>query len=638
MSVYGRVICLTAVLLMFGEAKAEIKRYVLGGSEHPWSDMASFMSKYVDYFSDPGKVMPVRVPPGENILHKLWEEGRLFPAYGVEGRVVGPYKGRIYSEGDGRLWSPHVGFGGRERILIIADGSSGEPPDSTAFDDFMKSANNLGVVIYVDLGAPYPVKRVKFWPLLYGEFQDYYLKGYELYANDGEEVDEEGKPIYHLLSAVPTNTQVVVDDSSFTPQYIRYLKLRSSRPDPFQLNQLEIYGEGYLREMTFISKVIDLGNKANLGRVWWKVEVEPGSHVAVYTRVGKDATALKYFRLNEVGEEEEILEGTDEDNRKAWERLAPDERGRKDVPDLENWTPWSPPYSSPGEPFIVEGPRRYLQIKVVVTNDSPMTKAKVDEVSFEYSQPVVARRLLGKIFPNTDVDLGEPTTFHFVVRPEIDRGRGDTGFDIVEIATPVRTDTSTVVVKVGGKELPRDDYTVEATEDTLRVRLGRLVSSNKDSLEVIFENTILVYGTTFNALAYASWMAESLPQKVEEERLGDLTVKGSMASLGRVLGDVTVFPNPFTPNKDGKNDETTITFKIFGTVRPVPVSVTVYDVSGRIVRKLWTDEVGNGEYPVSWDGKDDEGNIVPPGVYLFRVLVRGDEERFQYVGLVSVVY
>lgn len=631
------MVILTAVLLMFGGARAGTELYVLGGNEHPWSDMASFLSKYFDCFSDPGKIMPVRVPPGENILHKLWEEGRLFPAYGVEGRVVGLYKGRAYSEGDGRLWSPNVGFGGRERILIIADGSSGEQPDSTAFDDFMKSANNLGVVIYVDLGAPYPVRRVKFWPLLYGEFQDYYLKGYELYANDGEEVDEEGKPIYHLLSAVPTNTHVVVDDSSFTPQYIRYLKLRSSRPDPFQINQLEIYGEGYLRQMTFISKVIDLGDIANLGRLWWKAEVEPGSHVEIYTRTGKDGTALKYFRLNEVGEEEEILEGTDEENRAAWEKLAPDERGRKEVPDLENWTPWSPPYSSPGEPFIVKGPRRYIQIKVVVTNDSPMTKAKVDEVSFEYSKPVVARRLLGKIFPNTDVDLGDPTTFRFVVLPEIDRGRGDTGFDILEIATPVRTDTSTVVVKVGGRDLPKGDYTVEATEDTLRVRLRRPVSS-ADSLEVTFKNTILVYGTSFNALAYASWMAGSLPQKVEEERLGDLTVKGSMVSLGRVLGDVAVSCNPFTPNGDGENDSTTITFKIFGTVRPVPVSVTVYEVSGRMVRKLWEMEVGNGEYGVSWNGKDEEGNIVPPGVYLFRVLVRGDEKRFQYVGQVSVVY
>ena len=48
-------------------------------------------------------------------------------------------------------------------------------------------------------------------------------------------------------------------------------------------------------------------------------------------------------------------------------------------------------------------------------------------------------------------------------------------------------------------------------------------------------------------------------------------------------------------------------------------AITVLDLRGRQVRRLWTG-IGTGEAQVaSWDGRSDQGYIAPAGVYFARV-------------------
>lgn len=49
------------------------------------------------------------------------------------------------------------------------------------------------------------------------------------------------------------------------------------------------------------------------------------------------------------------------------------------------------------------------------------------------------------------------------------------------------------------------------------------------------------------------------------------------------------------------------------------VQVRIYDVSGRLVRVLLDERMGAGEHRVSWDGRDDAGNRLGPGTYLYRL-------------------
>ena len=57
----------------------------------------------------------------------------------------------------------------------------------------------------------------------------------------------------------------------------------------------------------------------------------------------------------------------------------------------------------------------------------------------------------------------------------------------------------------------------------------------------------------------------------------------------------------------------------FGVVRKERVELKLYDVTGRLVRTLANREFAAGEHDIVWDGSDDEGRLVPRGVYFYQL-------------------
>ena len=51
-----------------------------------------------------------------------------------------------------------------------------------------------------------------------------------------------------------------------------------------------------------------------------------------------------------------------------------------------------------------------------------------------------------------------------------------------------------------------------------------------------------------------------------------------------------------------------------------PVTLTIYDVSGRRVRELVDERRERGAYRVVWDGRNDAGSPVATGVYFYRLV------------------
>ena len=70
------------------------------------------------------------------------------------------------------------------------------------------------------------------------------------------------------------------------------------------------------------------------------------------------------------------------------------------------------------------------------------------------------------------------------------------------------------------------------------------------------------------------------------------------------------YPNPFNPL-------TTINFHLPEQSR---VYVGVYDVQGRQVATLVDKELGAGCYDTYWNGRDEEGNTVQSGVYMYKII------------------
>jgi len=89
----------------------------------------------------------------------------------------------------------------------------------------------------------------------------------------------------------------------------------------------------------------------------------------------------------------------------------------------------------------------------------------------------------------------------------------------------------------------------------------------------------------------------------------------------RGLSGVLVEPNPFSPNGDGLYDETTISFSLGRAADHV--NIEFFDLTGKLARRLVFHEAANytGRAPVQivWDGKDENGHVVPYGLYVMRV-------------------
>jgi len=69
------------------------------------------------------------------------------------------------------------------------------------------------------------------------------------------------------------------------------------------------------------------------------------------------------------------------------------------------------------------------------------------------------------------------------------------------------------------------------------------------------------------------------------------------------------FPNPFNP-------ETRIYFEIPENNN---VTIIVYNMLGQMVRTVTKEEFKAGRHVVNWDGRDDTGNLVSTGVYIYRI-------------------
>jgi hypothetical protein len=96
------------------------------------------------------------------------------------------------------------------------------------------------------------------------------------------------------------------------------------------------------------------------------------------------------------------------------------------------------------------------------------------------------------------------------------------------------------------------------------------------------------------------------------EDLGWLIGSGTPAPPASIPGETALHPNvpnPFNPS-------TRIRFEL---PRSQDITLDVYDLRGRRVRRLAQGTWDAGEHGLVWDGTDDQGRTVPSGVYVSRL-------------------
>ncbi len=73
------------------------------------------------------------------------------------------------------------------------------------------------------------------------------------------------------------------------------------------------------------------------------------------------------------------------------------------------------------------------------------------------------------------------------------------------------------------------------------------------------------------------------------------------------------YPNPFNP-------VTTISFSL---PKPADITLSIYDMTGKLVKNMAQGACGAGTHTVIWDGKDRNGDGVSSGVYLYALTAQG---------------
>lgn len=90
------------------------------------------------------------------------------------------------------------------------------------------------------------------------------------------------------------------------------------------------------------------------------------------------------------------------------------------------------------------------------------------------------------------------------------------------------------------------------------------------------------------------------------------------------ITEVLNYPNPFTTS-------TQFIFTLTGEQVPEEFKIQIMTISGRIVREIMQDEfgpirIGRNRSVYRWDGRDEFGDRLANGTYLYRVIAKIDGE------------
>lgn len=400
--------------------------------------------------------------------------------------------------------------------------------------------------------------------------------------------------------------------------------------NPVVLQEVMIYAGGAATQASFTSPVIDYRRPAVWGELRWALDAQPGSRVSLTGRSGDRAQSLVYWRYTGVGDQKVRVTQSEYDALRSSEKAGASY-------DYDSWTAWPPSFDlqGNGDPPLPARPRRALQLRLefdTAGNDP----SRIAFVEFRGSDPA-AGQVVGELAP-FQVEAGVDTEFRYTLKPTF--GPLDKGFNQLELrAVAARLDS---VLDFSVDDVPTPYRLHALSPDRLLVSFQRVDEAQTDALvELRFRAQALRYGASFAAFLRDSDRPFDVPQPVLpgdalDEVASDRVWIETTVRVGSVL-QVSASPAALSPNGDGINDEVRIRYDLFETTGEVGVTVDISDVAGRRVRQLHEGPAQIGRFEHAWDGRDDGGRIVPPGIYLYRVTagVRGSDA---WVGLLHVVY
>ena len=444
--------------------------------------------------------------------------------------------------------------------------------------------------------------------------------------------------------SLPTNT--TMQANTFPPIKGRYFKFDYRLINVGRvawgadIRQLLLYGFGFLPQVTLQTPAIELGDAPRiLSTISWEAQTPPGTQLQIRTRTGNRLTVDKHFYDKQGVEVDEA----------AYRKMLSFLRGDSTVafvPDEADWSPWSQFYEHPGAAITSPSPRRYIMIEAGLLSDDPHQSAVLHNLNIGLKDPL-AHQILGEVTPRRAQQSGQPEEFTlFLTIPPNEEGPSGLGFDQVLVEVPPSAEVELVDVRVGladdlaaggGQVYRADELEVKAGSDSLWVRLPGVVQSAESQVMLRFSSVFYLASNAFLVSVGLGDETAVVWQRVDATASGEgLTVLTPV--VGGLLGDLEVMGNPFTPNGDGINDAVRFVFPIFKMPGQTALVLEVYGLDGGLVyRSAQSVAHAAGVQEVSWDGRDQDGVLLPPGLYICRVGPEVDAESIGESTVVTVV-
>ena len=522
---------------------------------------------------------------------------------------------------------------GLKPIPTAADGSYTTGHNGTAFSE--KSVEYLQ-----DLGALFWVDSMHF--LLDGGQT---IHDWVVDVSDGTRAPD-GSIRYtgvgERQSRIVTRSDVRYRALFFEPRKVRFMRatFRQEFRSFIGITEVLLYGSGYIPEVQLTSDLILFDESKNLISIDWEGDLPEGTFAQLQTRTGNELEEENlYFdsRGNAVSESK-------------YNKLPGSRKGditSRFLPGAD-WSTWSVPYTESGAEITSPSPRQFMQLRATLTTDRADEAASLQSITVNMSDPV-AEHLAGEVWPLRVERIGEQEEFSLFIRPDF--ASGTQGFDEIRINASAGTRVELLTSSVGSDDDfeggTTTDFTLPEMElmssgaDTLHFRLPSRVRRGTDIVEVRLRASVLGNSASFRASVREG--ADGLWQRVDEgdatalvnsQRLTVLALEGSA-----VIRDLTVASPVLSPNADGINDELVMRFAVARVAGEQPVTLTIHDLGGRIIRRLEERRSdARGQYDMRWDGSDAAGQLVAPGVYLARLDIAVDSGSARATTRLQAVY
>ena len=513
---------------------------------------------------------------------------------------------------------------------------------NTGSEIFNRLIFDLGAHYWLDqiriIGEPLSTPPGAYW---HGRHRYANFFWYQILGSDGS-LAPDGTLRWHELAFVPADPRNLFDirnfDHSFPLQKTRYIQhffsssVASDRADGTHgqiqyfavTSEYQMYGEGFPAEVRLVSPTLPLGGIKNLTSIEWDADLPANTRLEVFSRTGDNVVEVVHY-FDKKGKEI---------TQKKWEKTPSSLRGPTEttISADDDWSIWSEAYTASGELFSSPSPRQYVQLEVRLFADDPQVAPRLSALHLNMENPI-ALQTRGEVHPH-QVQPGNEEEFTYFIMPTF--GGRSQGFDRLTL-------NASVPVEFTGLQIGDQQVTGELSQsdEGFVLRLPAEIRS-EELVQLSFRSTIFQNRTRFDLFMGNSRLGEEIRQRVDEgnasETVDSESISVSLPITADLLANIALTPRVLTPNGDGVGDELRLAFDVLKLVTPRPIKVEVYDLTGRLVRELISDDGLAQHYSFTWDGRNQSGQTVNPGTYLVQFEIEGDSRTQTIHRLLPVAY